>query len=201
MSQPVTLSEDAAPPSNTRGASWRRLALVAIVVGAAYAAARRTGLLNLEIETAGAWLQSAGPLGLAIFLIGFAFAGIIQLPGMLFVMAGAWAYGPTVGFVAGYLGAVVNCLVSFLFIRKVGGQPFAQLRWGWARRMLRGLDAHPIRTVVLLRTLLWLAPPLSCVLAMTSVSSRDYAIGTLVGLVVPVSVLVLFVNASVAWLF
>ena len=51
------------------------------------------------------------------------------------------------------------------------------------RYLLHRLDQRPIRTVFILRLLLFLAPPLNYVLAMTNVRYRDYLIGSALGLV------------------
>jgi len=118
------------------------------------------------------------------------------VPGLLFVSAAALAYGPVGGFFAGYIGAGLNCTVSFLVYRKVGGQPLTLLRWAWARRVMAGIDSRPIRTVVLIRTVLWLVPPVSVVFAMTSIRPRDYAIGNVEGLVFPIMCAALFVDSA-----
>jgi uncharacterized membrane protein YdjX (TVP38/TMEM64 family) len=53
--------------------------------------------------------------------------------------------------------------------------------------MLGHLDARPIRTVFALRLVLWLAPALNYALALTRARFRDYAIGSALGLILPVA--------------
>ena len=59
------------------------------------------------------------------------------------------------------------------------------------KRILNRLDERPIRTVFILRILLFLAPPLNYALAMTNVRFRDYLVGSALGLVLPLLIITL----------
>ena len=63
--------------------------------------------------------------------------------------------------------------------------------------MLARLDERPVTTVIVLRTLLWLAPPLNYALALSSIRFRHYLIGSALGLLLPVAGAALFFD----WLF
>ncbi len=54
------------------------------------------------------------------------------------------------------------------------------------------LDAHPIRNIVLLRMLFQTVPPLNYALAMSGIRFRDYLVGTLLGLPLPIMAYCLF---------
>jgi hypothetical protein len=60
-----------------------------------------------------------------------------------------------------------------------------------ARRILSHLDGHPVRTIFLLRLLLWMAPQLNYALALSNVRFRSYLLGTALGLLAPIAGLVL----------
>ena len=109
------------------------------------------------------------------------------MPGLVFVGAAILAYGQFYGGLAGYLGAVVSVSVSFWVVRLVGGQPLAEVKRPFLKRWLDRLDARPVRSVFVLRLLLWMAPPLNYALAMSSVRYRDYLIGSAMGLVIPIT--------------
>jgi uncharacterized membrane protein YdjX (TVP38/TMEM64 family) len=51
---------------------------------------------------------------------------------------------------------------------------------------LRQLDAHPINSILLLRMLFQTMPALNYALAMSGVKFRNYLIGTLLGLPLPI---------------
>ncbi len=76
-----------------------------------------------------------------------------------------------------------------MHVRAAGESPLAACS--------RRLDERPITTVLLLRTVFWLAPPLNYALALSSVRFRHYLIGSAAGLVAPVGGAAVFFD----WLF
>ena len=97
-------------------------------------------------------------------------------------------------------GGTIAVCVSFLVMRTVGGRAFTQIDKPWVVRMLHRLDLHPIRTVIILRLVFVLYPSLNYLLALTSIRFRDYLIGSAIGLVIPISLFVLFFDWMVALL-
>jgi uncharacterized membrane protein YdjX (TVP38/TMEM64 family) len=81
--------------------------------------------------------------------------------------------------------------VSFFIVRGVGGKPLGAVRWRFVRRILAQLDAHPLRTVIILRSILWMAPQLNYALALSNVRFRDYLVGSALGLILPLAGMVL----------
>jgi uncharacterized membrane protein YdjX (TVP38/TMEM64 family) len=67
----------------------------------------------------------------------------------------------------------------------------------WLRRMLDRLQARPIRTLVIMRLLLFISPPINYALGLTSLRFRDYAIGSALGLALPMATATLLFD----WLF
>ena len=98
----------------------------------------------------------------------------------------SWGGGVT------YLAANISCAVTFLSIRLVGGDALRQLKNRPARRLLEQLDGHPIRSVLCLRILFQTAPALNYALAMSGVGFRQYMLGTLLGMPLPIAVYCLF---------
>jgi uncharacterized membrane protein YdjX (TVP38/TMEM64 family) len=101
------------------------------------------------------------------------------------------------GLAVALLGALVSVNVCFLVARAVGGHALAELRWGWARRLLERSRSRPVRTIALLRAVLWMSPPLSYALGLSSVGWRQHALGSLLGLLVPLAAAALLFE----WLF
>lgn len=77
-------------------------------------------------------------------------------------------------------------------IRAIGGDALRLLKNRVAVRLLRGLDAHPITSVALLRVLFQTVPALNYALAMSGIKFRTYLIGTLIGLPLPIAVYCIF---------
>ncbi|MFS2035245.1 VTT domain-containing protein [Polaromonas sp. CT11-55] len=130
--------------------------------------------------------------GLLIFIALFALGNLVQIPGWIFLAAAVLALGEAWGGVATYLAAVLSCAFTFWLIRLLGGDALRQIKGGWVRRVLAQLDARPVAGIVLLRTLLQTAPALNYALAMSGVKFRDYLLGTLLGLPLPIALYCVF---------
>ncbi|MFP5417847.1 MAG: TVP38/TMEM64 family protein [Gammaproteobacteria bacterium] len=133
--------------------------------------------------------------GLLIFILAFTLGNLIQIPGWIFLAAAVLTFGEFWGGIATYIAACIACLVTFFAIRGVGGHALRKLEHPLARRLLEHLDAHPVRNIVLLRTLFQTMPALNYTLAMSGVRFRAYAIGTVLGLPLPIAVYCVFFDA------
>jgi uncharacterized membrane protein YdjX (TVP38/TMEM64 family) len=130
--------------------------------------------------------------GLLIFVLLFSLGNLIQIPGWIFLAAAVLTLGQTLGGVATYVAAVVSCVITFLTIRAIGGDALRQLDKPVALRIFRQLDARPIMSVAMLRVLFQTVPALNYALAMSGLRFRNYLIGTLLGLPLPIALYCLF---------
>ncbi|MGZ3441569.1 MAG: VTT domain-containing protein, partial [Polyangia bacterium] len=97
------------------------------------------------------------------------------------------AWGRVGGGALSYVAALVSVSLGFAVVRAIGGQPLATIERPRVRALLARLDQRPILTVALLRLFLWVAPALNYALALSSVRYRDYAIGSALGLALPMA--------------
>lgn len=130
--------------------------------------------------------------GVLIFVVLFAMGNLVQVPGAVFLAAAVLALGEVWGGVTTYAAAVVSCVFTFWLIRLLGGDALRKIRGKWAVRLLGGLDAHPVKSIVLMRTLMQTAPALNYALALSGVRFRSYLIGTLLGLPLPIALYCIF---------
>jgi uncharacterized membrane protein YdjX (TVP38/TMEM64 family) len=130
--------------------------------------------------------------GLLIFILLFVLGNLIQIPGWLFLAAAVLTLGEVGGGVATYVAACISCAITFLVIRLVGGDALRQLKSRIAKRILSQLDTRPIRSVVLLRVLFQTMPALNYALALSGIRFRQYLIGTLLGLPLPIALYCVF---------
>jgi uncharacterized membrane protein YdjX (TVP38/TMEM64 family) len=139
---------------------------------------------NLTADSIGAWIRSWGCWSTPAFVIAFSLGQLLNVPGLAFVLAAKLAYGPWLGFLLAYGGAVVAVTVPFLLTRAFRAERKRawQPRWRVLRNLLDGAEKHPIRSVFFLRLLLWLSPPLGYALAFTGIRARHYVIGSALGL-------------------
>jgi len=203
----------------TRGRAWRKVAYVvsramtaparrplwlriAAVVGvglALYLAGRVSGFNAAVSEPAVVreWVRSAGALGVIVFGAAFVGAQLTNVPAIVPLGFGVVFFGPVQGTVIGYAAALVGISIAFFLARSVGGQPLEEIERPFVKRLLARLDERPIRTVALVRLMLWVFPPVNYALAMSSVKYRDYIVGSSIGLIVPMSA----AGAVMGWSF
>ena len=130
--------------------------------------------------------------GLLIFAALFCLANLIQIPGWIFLIAAVLTMGNLWGGLATYVAASMSCVVTFLLIRLAGGDALRQLKSKIAIRLFDQLDAHPVKSVFLLRVLFQTMPALNYALAMSGIQFRKYLTGTLLGLPLPIAVYCVF---------
>jgi uncharacterized membrane protein YdjX (TVP38/TMEM64 family) len=180
----------AAPSPTPWSVLARRIAaaIAVVALGACALVARRSGVDGPMLQRE---LLALGCLAPPLFLVIFAAGELLHLPGILFVLVARVVFGPSMGFVLGYAGALCAVTLSFTVARHVVSAARAtkepwRPKWRFLRRAFDRLEAHPIQMIALLRLVLWLAPPLSYALASTNIRPRDHVIGSAIGLVVPV---------------
>lgn len=130
--------------------------------------------------------------GVLLFVLLFCMGNLLQIPGWIFLAGAVFAFGRGNGGLLTYAAASVSCLFTFAVVRLLGGNVAASLKSPLAQRLVAQLHARPVRNVVLLRTLFQTLPALNCALALSGIRLRHYALGTLLGLPLPIAVYCLF---------
>lgn len=177
---------------------WLRLGgLIAVLAALAIAAVASGVTDGLTVESFRAWFESAGVWGGALYVAAFSVGLLMQLPGTLFIASSGLAYGKVLGPVVALLGALAAVMLTFFVVRGVGGKLLTEIEKPFMKKLLARLDARPILTIAALRTVFWVSPILNYALSLSSVKRRDYFIGSVLGLVLPVTVICLFVDAFV----
>jgi uncharacterized membrane protein YdjX (TVP38/TMEM64 family) len=131
-------------------------------------------------------VRKAGAFGFVLFIGIFIIGQMLHLPGLIFIGAGAFAFGAPVGGPLSLLAASIAVSVNFAFVRTVGGQPLVAIERPLFKRVMAMLDDHPLRTVVVLRLIFFTSPAISAALALTGVRFRDHLTGSIVGMAAPV---------------
>ena len=173
------------------------LFLVLLLFVGLYALSKSMGLTEWDVENIRTQVEKTGFWGPIFYTAIFAGGEFIHIPGMVFVAAGILVYGRWWGFVLSFIASVVSVCFSFLVVRAIGGKPLSQIERPFFKKLLAGLDTHPIRVILVLRLFLSLAPALNYTLALTNVRFRDYLIGSVLGLLLPVGGVSLFFD----WVF
>ena len=138
--------------------------------------------------------------GLLIFVALFSAGNLIQIPGWVFLAAAVLTLGQLWGGIATYVAASVSCVVTFVLIRLLGGDALRSFDGPLARRIFARLDTHPVQSVALLRLLFQTVPALNYALAMSGIRLRNYVVGTLLGLPLPIALYALFLQTLARWM-
>lgn len=174
-----------------------RLGLLVVVLGGAFLLAWKMGWVeNLNAEMVRDLVQSAGAWGVLLYLVLFALAELVHVPGMIFVAAALLLWGPWVGAAVGWLGCVLSVVITFIVVRGLGGQALTVINKPWMKKALAWLDRAPVRTIIALRLVMWVAPPLNYLLALSSVRFSHFVVGSAIGLIGPVA----FIALAADWL-
>ncbi|CAM3945493.1 VTT domain-containing protein [Roseateles saccharophilus] len=166
---------------------------VLLLLGALWAVFQFTGLrarINPQALRDGFAAHSVW--GFVAFTALFALGNLIQLPGWIFLASAVLALGPAWGAGATFSAALVSCAVTFVIVRAFGANALRELPGPLARRLFSRLDAHPVRSVALLRLFFQTVPALNYALALSGLRFRDYMLGTLIGLPLPLVVYAAF---------
>jgi phospholipase D1/2 len=157
-------------------------ALLLAAVALAAAAAWWTGLYHSGPEHVAGFVERAGIWGPIAFVGLFVAAEVVHLPGILFMFAAAALWPARVAVPTAYIGALAASVVVFAIARRVVP---AALRERLPERLLRYeslLESHGLVTVIGLRLALFMAPTVHWLLGASRVSSRDFVLGTALGL-------------------
>lgn len=165
-----------------------RLVLVVGLIVSLSVMVRATGLSQwLDAERVRALVEEAGPWAPLAFVALFVGAVVSQVPGLLFVFAAPALFRLPQAFALCFVASNLAVTLNFEIVRRLGGQPLAQIENIHLRKLFARLDEHPVRTVALLRTVTVMFPPVTSALALTQLRSRDHAVGSAIGMLLPIA--------------
>ncbi len=178
------------PPARLDGAARLRR-LLAFVLGGSLlvgVALHLLGIVSVDPSAIAHGLRGAGPAGALLLIVLFALGAVANIPGLVFVAAAVTLYGPAGGYVVALLGAIAAVNLTFALARLTGLGNSALLERPMIARVTRMLHDRPILTLTVLRALVLVSPPVNYALALTRLRHRDYALGSALGLVLPMLV-------------
>ncbi len=132
-------------------------------------------------------VADAGPWGPLAFVAIFVAAVVGQVPGVVFVAAAPALFHLPEAWLLCFIASNLAVILNFALVRRIGGQPLSSIKQPWLRKLFGALDAHPVRTVALLRTITVMFPPVTGALALTRISAREHALGSAIGMLLPVT--------------
>ncbi len=138
---------------------------------------------QIEPEALRAQLRGTGWWGPLLFVLAFTFVQPLFVSGHIFVIAATLVWDWWLAIPLAWVGAIGCAMVSFAFARYVA-RDWVQARLSDRLRKYESrLDTHAFSTVVLVRLIFWVTPPVQMLLGTSRVRFRPFLAGTIVGMV------------------
>ncbi len=118
--------------------------LAAIVLAAAYGG-------RLDAARLARWLAEAGPWAPLAFILIYALATVLFLPGSVLTLAGGALFGPVLGTFCNLTGATLGAALAFLVARHLAGDWVARRMGPRLGRLVAGVEAEGWRFVAFVR--------------------------------------------------
>lgn len=167
---------------------YRRLFFVLLFLGVLLGAVQWSGLRqNFSLAFLRQVLSENRWQGLAAFVLLFGLGNLVQVPGWIFLASAVLVLGKLEGGFATYVAANISCAFTFLTVRWVGGDAVLRMDSKLAARLIAQLHAHPVRNVIVLRTVFQTLAALNYTLAMSGIGFKQYMLATLLGLPLPIA--------------
>ena len=130
------------------------------------------------------FILSAGPLAPVLYVVIYSLAPVLFAPGWILTLAGGLAFGPLWGTILTVAGATIGASLSFLVARSMGREFVARLLKGKFKSLDEKSGDHGFQIIFSLR-LIPVVPfnALNYVAGISNVKSRDYILGTFLGII------------------
>jgi uncharacterized membrane protein YdjX (TVP38/TMEM64 family) len=180
-------------------AKHMRPLLVVVLIVAVTLVLRSTGFsawfdrahVEAVVNRAGPW----GPLAFTALFVG---AVAVQVPGLLLVALAPALFSLEEAWFLSVVASNLAVVLNFELVRRLGGQPLAEIESKELQKLFDRLDERPVQTVALLRTVTVMFPPVTSALALTKLRARDHFLGSAIGMLLPITALVLATRFLVA---
>ncbi len=172
---------DSAPEGRSR-ATWTRFALLVALLVAGTAVALAVGLpdapaLRAQVDRAGAWAPPA-------FVVGYAVVTLLPFPKAVATVAAGLAFGFALALPLVLAGALAGAVLAFWLGRRLGRDAVERLTGGRLARVDAALRDRGLLAVVAARLVPVLPfTALNWGAGLSAVRTRDYVLGTAVGIV------------------
>jgi len=98
-----------------------------------------------------AWVRDAGPVAPLLFILIYALATVLFLPGSVLTLAGGALFGPVLGTLYNLTGATLGATLAFLIARYLAADWVADKTGGRVKQLINGVEAEGWRFVAFVR--------------------------------------------------
>jgi uncharacterized membrane protein YdjX (TVP38/TMEM64 family)/rhodanese-related sulfurtransferase len=98
-----------------------------------------------------AWVRDAGPVAPLLFMLIYALAAVLFLPGSFLTLAGGALFGPVLGTFYNLTGATLGATLAFLIARYLASDWVAAKTGGRVKQLINGVEGEGWRFVAFVR--------------------------------------------------
>ena len=98
-----------------------------------------------------AWVRDAGPVAPLLFILVYALAAVLFLPGSVLTLAGGALFGPVLGTFYNLTGATLGATLAFLIARYLASDWVADKAGGRVKQLINGVEGEGWRFVAFVR--------------------------------------------------
>jgi uncharacterized membrane protein YdjX (TVP38/TMEM64 family) len=136
---------------------------------------------RFDIEALEVWIKDAGVLAPIVFMLVYALATVLFLPGSVITLAGGALFGPVLGTLYNLTGATLGALLAFLISRYLASDWIAEKAGGRLKQLINGVEGEGWRFVAFVRLVpLFPFNLLNYALGLTKIRFLHYLIATYV---------------------
>ena len=148
----------------------------------------------LTVEKLTGLKESLGWWGPFVFIVFYAAGICIFLPGTLLTGLGGALFGPYLGTVVNFIGAMIGACAAFLIGRTLGREYAASLIGDKLKKYDDAIERNGFATVLYLRLIYFPFTPMNFGMGLTKVRFWDYFFGTGLGIMVGTFILTFFIG-------
>ena len=97
------------------------------------------------------WVRDAGPVAPLLFMLIYALAAVLFLPGSVLTLAGGALFGPVLGTFYNLTGATLGATLAFLIARYLASDWVAEKTGGRVKQLINGVEGEGWRFVAFVR--------------------------------------------------
>ena len=126
----------------------RIVLLLGLVAGVALAVLYRDRFDAVALQT---WIHEAGAVAPLLFMLIYALAAVLFLPGSVLTLAGGALFGPVLGTFYNLTGATLGATLAFLIARYLASDWVARKAGGRVKQLINGVENEGWRFVAFVR--------------------------------------------------
>lgn len=176
---------------------WLALLVVVLVVGGLAA----SGVVDLNPVAIRNFLDSLGPWGGIVFVLGFTLLqGTALVSVYLWLLLAAALWPPPVAIALSWLGAMGSSLLTFTVSRQLGRDAVLSRLPAWLRRVDDQLSERGFVAVLAMRGLTHVMFPMQLIYGVSGVRFAPFLAGTALGILPAICLVTLLGNQLTQWM-